>query len=346
MSPWVANNQTPLGRRLGCWSLNPTARRSSSARRDRAGHGSEKLSARELVNSIFRISPPQLRNRSTERSADKPTEFHLHSITSEAPCVVFKSFREWQWSISYPPQLQGSAMLTIHGFWRSSCTKRVALILHEKAVPFKLVEVPLGTFKSPEHLKKQPFGQIPVLDDEGYVLYGQHLSGQHDRPLDSLSSTESRAIVRYINAKYAAQGTTGLAPSTSDVHALGKFEMTCSIEYSQFSPVVDRLMKEVIFKKAQGLTVDETVEKTLKTILEQKLDVYDQILAKQRYLAGENVTLADLFHVPECDLIFKYAPDIVQSRIHVGKWWQEISSRKSWLAVKDGVKSVEVAENA
>ncbi|KAH7890953.1 hypothetical protein F5I97DRAFT_1840259 [Phlebopus sp. FC_14] len=277
------------------------------------------IPARELVNSIFRISPPQLRNRSTERSADKPTEFHLHSIISEAPCVVFKSFREWQWSISYPPQLQGSAMLTIHGFWRSSCTKRVALILHEKAVPFKLVEVPLGTFKSPEHLKKQPFGQIPVLDDEGYVLY------------------ESRAIVRYINAKYAAQGTTGLAPSTSDVHALGKFEMACSIEYSQFSPVVDRLMKEVIFKKAQGLTVDETIEKTLKTILEQKLDVYDQILAKQRYLAGENVTLADLFHVPECDLIFKYAPDIVQSQIHVGKWWQEISSRKSWLAVKDGL---------
>lgn len=33
-------------------------------------------------------------------------------------------------------------------------------------------------------------------------------------------------------------------------------------------------------------------------LLEQKLDVYEKILSKQKYLAGDEFTLADLFHVP------------------------------------------------
>ena len=57
-------------------------------------------------------------------------------------------------------------VLTLYGFSLSTCTQRVATILHEKEVAFKFVEVDLrkGEHKTPEYLAKQPFGQVPVLD--------------------------------------------------------------------------------------------------------------------------------------------------------------------------------------
>ena len=57
-------------------------------------------------------------------------------------------------------------VLTLYGFPNSSCTRRVAIVLHEKKVTFKFVEVNIrkGEQNSAEHLERQPFGQVPVLD--------------------------------------------------------------------------------------------------------------------------------------------------------------------------------------
>ena len=47
--------------------------------------------------------------------------------------------------------------------------------------------------------------------------------------------------------------------------------------------------------------------------LEAKLDVYDQILSKQKYLGGDEVTLADLFHLPYGSLLEKQGIDYLVS---------------------------------
>ncbi len=56
--------------------------------------------------------------------------------------------------------------LKLYGSPSSTCTKRVATVLHEKSVPFVLVKVDMSKaeHKSEEHLKIQPFGQVPVLE--------------------------------------------------------------------------------------------------------------------------------------------------------------------------------------
>ena len=56
-------------------------------------------------------------------------------------------------------------VLTLYGFSIATCTQRVAVVLHEKGVPFKLVSIDMknGEHKSAPYLEKQPFGQIPVL---------------------------------------------------------------------------------------------------------------------------------------------------------------------------------------
>ena len=47
----------------------------------------------------------------------------------------------------------------------SSYTYLVAAVLHEKQVPFEFVSVDLdkAEHKSPEYLKKQPYGQAPYI---------------------------------------------------------------------------------------------------------------------------------------------------------------------------------------
>jgi len=56
-------------------------------------------------------------------------------------------------------------VLKLYGLAQSTCTRRVGAVLREKNIPFQLVEVNLmkGEQKSPEYLKKQPFGQIPYI---------------------------------------------------------------------------------------------------------------------------------------------------------------------------------------
>ena len=49
---------------------------------------------------------------------------------------------------------------------------------------------------------------------------------------------------------------------------------------------------------AFGLEADHEAGKALLATLEKKLEAYEVILSKQKYLAGDDVTLADLFHVP------------------------------------------------
>jgi glutathione S-transferase len=128
------------------------------------------------------------------------------------------------------------------------------MILREKNVPYELVAINIADKQnsSPEYLQMQPFGQVPVLDDNGYLIYGQGFNAIW--MLISLASnsclfSESRAIGRYIALKYASQGTQGLLPDYSDFEAVGKFEEACSLEYSQFNPSAEGLAQEVIFKK-------------------------------------------------------------------------------------------------
>jgi hypothetical protein len=69
----------------------------------------------------------------------------------------------------------------------------------------------------------------------------------------------------------------------------------------------------------KGLPTDEAaVEKAL-AALEAKLVVYDQILGKQAYLAGDEISLADLFHLSWGALLKAGGSDIMESKPNVAR---------------------------
>ncbi len=63
----------------------------------------------------------------------------------------------------------------LYSYWRSSAAYRVRIALNLQGIAYKTVPVHLlnngGEQKSPEHLARNPFGRVPVLDiDGGYLI--------------------------------------------------------------------------------------------------------------------------------------------------------------------------------
>jgi len=209
--------------------------------------------------------------------------------------------------------------ITVYGIARSTCTQRVLMTLTEKGLKYelKIVDLSKGEQKSPEFLEKQPFGVVPVLvDEDGFQVY------------------ESRAICRYLELKYKGKGTE-LIPS--DIKGQGLFEQAASIETSYFDPYASKIVFERLFKKMKGLgEPDETVVASLKAELNTKLDVYEKILSKQPYLAGQTYTLADLFHIPYGTWLVKLGEGgVFDSRPNVKQWWDKITGRQAWKTVQE-----------
>ncbi|KAH8980107.1 glutathione transferase [Lactarius akahatsu] len=205
--------------------------------------------------------------------------------------------------------------IDLYGAPRSTCTRRVALIAKERNIPYNLTPVDLmkGEHTHASYREHQPFGQVPYITHDGFELF------------------ESRAIGRYL----ATLGSgTELVPT--EPRARAKFEQAASIEYTQFDPVASTIAYEKVFKKYLGQETNEPLVTELVARLNSKLDAYEVILGKQKYLAGEAVTLADLYHLPYGTIIFEHLKlGGLDGRPNVQRWWKDITSRPTWQAVKD-----------
>ncbi|CAK5284973.1 unnamed protein product [Mycena citricolor] len=198
----------------------------------------------------------------------------------------------------------------------------VAITLIEKQVPFEhvLVDLTLKQQKLPEHIARHPFGQVPVIDDDGFILY------------------EGRAICRYLADKYAAQGTPGLIPPASDFQARGRFEAGASFEVFNFYPHMKAIWAEIIPKHNEGLPIDQAGLDAALAALNARLDVYEVILGQQQYIAGDTFTVADILHLMHAPTLLKRTGiDVVTSeeRPNVTRWWRDITGRPSVREVID-----------
>jgi len=214
-------------------------------------------------------------------------------------------------------------VLKLHTASVSSCGRRVAVILFEKNVPFELIEPDWAVqeHKSDEWKKNQPFGQMPYIDDDGFILF------------------ESRAIGRYIAAKYASSGTP-LLPDPSDIKANAILDQGISIETSNFNKAAEGLFAEVSMKKMRGLEPDPVFVKYHEDTLATKMPGFELLLGKQKYMAGDQLTVADFFFLSYGTVITQLGYDYLineEKYPNLSRWWKEVSSRPSWQKVKDGI---------
>ncbi|KAE8444921.1 hypothetical protein EG329_014048 [Mollisiaceae sp. DMI_Dod_QoI] len=209
-------------------------------------------------------------------------------------------------------------VIKIHGVPQSTCTRRVLVILAEKNIPYELVTVDFMAkeHKSEAFLKMQPFGKVPVLEDDGVFIY------------------ESRAMGKYIAKKFASQGTK-LIPADDDLKGYGLFEQACSLENAYFDGPASRIAYEKVFKKFRGLgDADEALVQKYTAELDGVFAVYDGILAKHNYLAGDELTVADLFHLSYGKMVKELGgAELFAKYPNVGRWFSGLEKRDSWIKV-------------
>jgi glutathione S-transferase len=144
-------------------------------------------------------------------------------------------------------------VLKLYGYHMSTCTRRAAVVLQEKKVPYEFIPVDItkGEHKQPEYLKSQPFGQVPYLvrsQDPPLLCRPQkltHTFNLRTQDDDGFILFESRAIAEYVALKYADQGTP-LVPGDFKKLALSK--QAQSIEVTDFNPYAERAVLEMVIK--------------------------------------------------------------------------------------------------
>jgi glutathione S-transferase len=187
----------------------------------------------------------------------------------------------------------------------STCTRSVLMTIAETNTPYEFVMVDFmkAEHKQAPNLARQPFGQVPALQDGDFEMY------------------ESRAMCRYINEK--AHGS--LVPS--DPRGRAQMEQWISIETSNFSGSVMKFVLQDILKMEQ---TPETL-KTAGAQVTHTLGVMGKQLAKHEFIAGNAFTLADISFMPYMEYaMMTSAKDLFTPHSSVTAWWNRISARPTW----------------
>lgn len=66
----------------------------------------------------------------------------------------------------------------------------------------------------------------------------------------------------------------------------------------------------------------------------EKLDVFEGILEKQKYMGGDEFSLVDIFYLPYTQKLFEVGDGaLITSRPNINAWWDRVSTRDSWNKV-------------
>lgn len=200
--------------------------------------------------------------------------------------------------------------MKLYGNPLSTCTRKVLTVLAEKGAKadFVTLDFMKGEHKSPENLARHPFGQVPTLDEDGFVLY------------------ESRAICRYLDETLPG---AKLTPATAKDRAV--MEQWISVEQSNFSPAAMKVIFQAMFNPMFGKSPDEGIIKEGREATGKVADVLDAHLAGKDFLVGKDFTLADICYLPYIEYLFaaKHG-DLITERKNVASWWNRCAERKSW----------------
>lgn len=199
-------------------------------------------------------------------------------------------------------------MLKVFGHPMSTCSRKVLMTLAETKLPYEFVTVDFAKneHKQEPHLSRQPFGQIPAIDDGGFAFY------------------ESRAICRYLNEKAGGN----LVPT--DIQGRATMEQWISIETSNFAPHAMKFIYHHVFKRPQDTAVLDAAGKSLDTAL----GAMDKRLATSPFLAGPEFTLADIVYMPYLEYVMSTPVKTAITKFpNVSAWWNKISERPTWKKV-------------
>ncbi len=179
------------------------------------------------------------------------------------------------------------AEFIVHSVPGSPFGRSVLACLEEKGVRYRLAPLAPGAMRSAEHLARHPFGRVPVLEHDGFMLY------------------ETQAILRYLDRVLPHPALT-----PEDVKRAARMDQVMNVsDWYLFHDVGNVIIfHRVIAPRVLGLAPDEAA---IAAAMPKALTVFEELarlLGGQSYFAGDGLSLADLLVAPAIDL-FALVPE-------------------------------------
>ncbi len=163
----------------------------------------------------------------------------------------------------------------------------------EKEIPYELVPVDRG---SEAHAKLHPFRRMPILEVDGTLI------------------VESLAVTGYLDEAFPGR-------SLQPADHLGRARMR-----TWMSICADYLFRDVVRTVPRGRQITTEERATARAALERA----EEIIDAEPFLAGDTLTLADLYLAPQIANCLEKVPDLLDGLDGLAVWRRSMSVRESY----------------
>lgn len=206
--------------------------------------------------------------------------------------------------------------ITVFGVARSVYTRIVRLALEEKGAAYRLQEVDIfrDVRAAREHLRRHPFGRIPVLQHGDLELY------------------ETAAITRYVD-----EALPGPALQPLGVARRARMNQIISmLDSYAYRPMVWGVFVQRVVQPREGACTDEGALAASLAESASCLDALAKLARPHPFLLGERLSLADIHALPMLSYL-SLAPEgerLVRERRELASWLDMMLARPSVLRTR------------
>ncbi|MCH7569362.1 MAG: glutathione S-transferase family protein [Deltaproteobacteria bacterium] len=195
--------------------------------------------------------------------------------------------------------------MKLYHFPASTNSRKVRILLIEKGLEYERIDVDLTKKeqKNPEYLKIHPFGQVPALDDDGFIVY------------------DSTIINEYLEDEYPHPP---LLPNDSEGRARARLMEDFRDIY--FTPHFVEIIHEVRKPETER---DQKVIQNAKETITQCFDRIERELEGRDYLAG-TFSLADISFMPNIALLERLEIPVDPKYKNMRAWIERLKARPSF----------------
>jgi glutathione S-transferase len=198
--------------------------------------------------------------------------------------------------------------MRLHYHPLSTFARRVRIALLEKGVAVEEVEVDMmaRAHRSPEYLRLNPYGRVPTLEDDGFVLY------------------ESTAILGYLEALHPKPP---LAPADPRGRALVDMHMKlCDLQMTRQTGTI--IFPRRFLPKERW---DEAAMAQAKKEIERHLAILEPQLGDRPFMVGDRYGLVEVCYTP----FVEFLPLMeIEPPPAIGRWVSRMLERPSAQATR------------
>jgi len=204
--------------------------------------------------------------------------------------------------------------IVVYGVPGSPFMRAVQMGLEEKNAAYRVQTLGVGESKSEAYLRKHPFGRVPAFEHGNFGLY------------------ETQAILRYLDDIFPEPP---LQPR--DAQQAARMNQIIGINDWYFFPKVAAVIvfQRIIGPALLGIKTDEAAIEAAIPTGRTCVAELDRLLGAQQFLAGDDLSIADLMLAPQLDFLAE-TPEgkALLAGTRIEPWLERMNKRPSMQATQ------------